>query len=478
MLLTHGYFLAEDPREQRIMKPYPPLGILSIAAWLRQRGMDVELFDTTFATWPQFQQHLLDNPPQVVGIYTNLMTKLNVLRAVGFIKGTPALRHTKVVLGGPEIRHHAERFLQHGADVVAIGEGEQTMEELLRCIKEGGELEQVAGIAFLRGGQLIRTPERALLRSIDELPIPFREGIPLERYLQTWKQHHGASSISISTMRGCPYTCRWCSRAVYGGTYRRRSPAAVADEMEQLRDRYNPDSLWFVDDVFTINHRWLEGFAAELAARKLRIPYECITRADRLNERAVELLKTTGCFRVWIGAESGSQRVVDAMDRRVKVEQVRQMVQLSKRHGIQTGTFIMVGYPGETEADILETIHHLKVSNPDHYTITVAYPITGTPLFNEVQSQLISPPEWAASTDRDLEFERPYSRRYYRFAISRITHEVQAHKLANGSGNGSVLARLNHQARAVAAAMAMRFERRFGTATSAQNSLPNSPTKT
>lgn len=463
MLLTHGYFLAEDPREQRIMKPYPPLGILSIAAWLRQRGVDVELFDTTFATWEQFRQRLLGNPPAVVGIYTNLMTKLNVLRAVRFIKGTPALRGTKIVLGGPEIRHHAERFLQHGADVVVIGEGEQTMEELLRCINAGGELDEVAGIAFLRDGQLLRTAERTLLRSIDDLPIPFREGIALERYLETWKRHHGTSSVSISTMRGCPYTCRWCSRAVYGGTYRRRSPAVVADEMEQIRNRYNPDALWFVDDVFTINHRWLEGFAAELAARNLRIPYECITRADRLNERAVELLRATGCFRVWIGAESGSQRVVDAMDRRVKVEQVREMIQLSKRHGIQAGTFIMVGYPGETEEDILETIHHLKVSDPDHYTITVAYPITGTPLFDEVRSQLVSVPEWAAATDRDLDFQRTYSRRYYRFAISRITHEVQAHKLAQGPA----LPRLKHRLRAAGAALAMRIERRFGTAAGA-----------
>lgn len=444
------------------MKPYPPLGILSIAAWLRQRGFAVELFDTTFSTWPQFQQHLLGNPPDVIGIYTNLMTKLNVLRTIQFIKGTPALRNTKIVLGGPEIRHHAERFLQHGADVVVIGEGEQTMEELLRCMDDNGELEEVAGIAFLQDNQVIRTAERTLLRSIDDLPIPFREGIVLERYLEVWKQYHGTSSVSISTMRGCPYTCRWCSRAVYGGTYRRRSPAAVADEMEHIRDRYHPDALWFVDDVFTINHRWLEGFASELAKRDLRIPYECITRADRLNERAVELLKTTGCFRVWIGAESGSQRIIDAMDRRVKVEQVREMIQLSKHYGIQTGTFIMVGYPGETEEDILETIHHLKASNPDHYTLTVAYPITGTPLFDEVQSQLIAPPEWATSTDRDLDFQRPYSRRYYRFAISRITHEVQAYKLANGP----MLPRIKHRLRAAGAAVAMRLERSLRTATS------------
>ena len=207
--------------------------------------------------------------------------------------------------------------------------------------------------------------------------MPKRDAVDLRPYLDAWRSHHGSNAISISTMRGCPYSCRWCSRAVYGGSYRRRSPLLVVDEIQEIVARYAPDSLWFVDDVFTINHRWIEEFAAEMARRGLRVPYECITRADRLNERMVTLLQQSGCFRVWIGAESGSQKILDAMDRRVTVAQVRDMIQLSKKHGIQTGTFIMLGYPGETEADIEATIEHLKSADPDQFTITVSYPIRG-----------------------------------------------------------------------------------------------------
>jgi radical SAM superfamily enzyme YgiQ (UPF0313 family) len=298
-----------------------------------------------------------------------------------------------------------------------------------------------------------------LLKNIDELPIPKRDAIDLRRYLDTWKQHHGMNAISISTMRGCPFSCRWCSRAVYGDSYRRRSPKNVASEMELLRDTYHPDTLWFVDDVFTINHRWLEEFAAELQGRNLKIPYECITRADRLNERAVELLKESGCFRVWIGAESGSQKILDAMDRRVTVQQVREMIQLSRQYGIETGTFIMLGYPGETEEDIEATIDHLKQSNPDHYTVTVAYPIAGTPFFEDVHADIVDPLPWETSTDRDIEIRRPYSKRYYQYAMSRVFNEVQMHKLELASNQAS-LQYARHRMKAMAARMGMQWERR------------------
>ena len=174
------------------------------------------------------------------------------------------------------------------------------------------------------------------------------------------KKHHGNSALTISTQRGCPYTCKWCSTAVYGQSYRRRSPQNVVDEISEIVQTYNPDSLWFVDDVFTVSHKWLESFANELESRKMNVRFECITRADRMNENVVQLLKRAGCFRVWIGAESGSQKVIDLMDRRVDVNQVRKMIQLSKKCGIKAGTFIMLGYPGETEEDIFETLKPFK----------------------------------------------------------------------------------------------------------------------
>src|SRR6185295_10714731 len=192
----------------------------------------------------------------------------------------------------------------------------------------------------------------------------------------------------------------------------------------------HPDSLWFVDDVFTINHKWLEGLTEELERRGVKVPYECITRADRLNEKSVALLRRSGCFRVWIGAESGSQKILDAMDRRVTVEQVRSMIHLAKQHGIETGTFIMLGYPGETEADIDATIEHLKRADPDQFTITVAYPIKGTPYYEQIQEDIVETRPWEVTTDRDLHLRRPQSPLYYKFAVDRVVNEVRSHQLA------------------------------------------------
>jgi radical SAM superfamily enzyme YgiQ (UPF0313 family) len=300
-----------------------------------------------------------------------------------------------------------------------------------------------------------------LIKSLDDLPIPKRDAVELRPYLEAWRAHHGKNAISISTMRGCPYTCRWCSRAVYGGSYRRRSPRLVADEIQGIVDRYNPDSLWFVDDVFTINHRWIEEFASEVEERNLRVPYECITRADRLNERMVTLLRRSGCFRVWIGAESGSQKILDAMDRRVTVEQVRNMIQLSKKHGIETGTFIMLGYPGETEADIEATIEHLKRADPDQFTITVSYPITGTPFYDDVRNEIIDPGPWATSTDRDIKLRGRRSSFYYRFAVSRVVNEVRQHQAARRAGTSLSLSVAKHRARALVARAGMRLDSAF-----------------
>jgi radical SAM superfamily enzyme YgiQ (UPF0313 family) len=212
-------------------------------------------------------------------------------------------------------------------------------------------------------------------------------------------------------------------------SYRRRSAQNVCDELELIQKEYNPDTLWFVDDVFTISHKWLNEFNRELRERNLKVKYECITRADRLDEEVIKVLKASGCFRVWIGAESGSQKVIDLMDRRVDVKQVREMIKLAQKHGIQAGTFIMLGYPGETEEDIEETIIHLKESNPEYFTITVAYPIKGTELFAEIEAVQTNNFKWDANSDRDRDFRRTYNRKYYDFAVRRVTNEVNFNKM-------------------------------------------------
>lgn len=441
VLYTHGYFICDDPKEQQIMKPYPPLGLLYLSAWLDKHGVENEVFDTTFSTKNDLKDHLLHSRPRIVALYANLMTKLNVLEIAAFIRREESLRDTLIVMGGPDVTHNAADYLTHGADLIVIGEGEQTMLEI--CLSAGNEgdrdLERflhIPGIAFLQpGGLLFKTPPREKLRDIDTLPLPNRHKIDLHQYLDAWKRAHGHNAVSISTQRGCPYTCRWCSTAVYGQSYRRRSPEKVVDEIVFLQERYKFDLIWFVDDVFTVSHKWLGEFRDELHRRNVSVQFECITRADRLNAEVIGILKECGCFRVWIGAESGSQRIIDAMDRRVDVQQVGAMIRTAGAAGIQTGTFIMLGYPGETEQDIRDTVQHLKAANPDLFTITVAYPIKGTGLYEEVQSVTISGLPWAESTDRDLDFRRTYPRKYYDYAVRWTVNAVHWHK-ARRSGRG------------------------------------------
>jgi radical SAM superfamily enzyme YgiQ (UPF0313 family) len=430
VLLTHGYFIAEDAKEQQIMRPYPPLGLLYISAFLNQEQIINSVFDSTFSDKASLFAEIEAEKPDVLAIYTNLMTKLNVLHIAKRVKAL--YPNIKVVMGGPDVSYNTANYLKHGADFVVIGEGENTMLELAHFLEQTPEKlpHEIGGLAFFNeAGDEVKTAARVKVRDIDELPIPNRDAIPIEKYLKAWKGRHGQSALNVSTQRGCPYTCKWCSTAVYGQSYRRRSPEKVVEELREIKEKYNPDTIWFVDDVFTVSHKWLKAFSAELERQQVRIPFECISRADRMNEEVIALLKQAGCFRVWIGAESGSQKIIDAMDRRVSVDQVRTMIQETRKAGIEAGTFIMLGYPGETEEDIEETIHHLKVSNPDHFTITVAYPIKGTSLYDEIAEKKTAGPEWHLSTDRDIDFERTYSREYYDYAVRKVISEVNYYKL-------------------------------------------------
>lgn len=425
VFLTHAYFLNDDPKEKEIMRPYPPLGLLYIASFLEKNEVPCRVFDSTFSHFENLKETLLEEKPAIVCMYVNLMTRLRVLDVITFIKAS--LPQTQIILGGPDVRYNAEELLLHGANYIIIGEGELTSLELITAIQKNqpATIDSIQGLAFLKDGLIHFTEERVKLKIIDELPFPARDKIDLNAYQEVWRKHHNMSTISISTMRGCPYTCKWCSRAVYGLSYRRRSPELVVDEIEHIYNTYQPDSLWFVDDVFTVNHKWLRQFHELIKKRGLKISYECISRADRMNEEVIALLKESGCFRVWIGAESGSQKVIDLMDRRVDVNKVRDMILATREAGMEAGTFIMLGYPGETEEDILETIHHLKTSNPHHFTITVAYPIKGTELFTEIEHKQTKNFNWTENTDRDRDFERAYNRKYYDYAVRRVVNEVK-----------------------------------------------------
>ncbi|VXC18858.1 B12-binding domain-containing radical SAM protein [Flavobacterium sp. 9AF] len=432
ILFTHAYYLSDDPKEQKIMKPYPPLGLLYVSAYLKSKKLDNLVFDTTFTSQDEQLQYILNEQPKIICIYTNLMTKIEVIKLIKIVK-TTSFGFPKIILGGPDVSYNIENYLKSGADFLVIGEGEETTHELCDAVLQNKEFSTINGIAFLENNSVIQTPSRKKFKELDELPLPNREAINMQIYLDTWKKNHGQSSMTISTQRGCPYTCKWCSTAVYGQSYRRRPAEQVAAEMKMLKEKYHPDAIWFVDDVFTVSHKWLLNFKEEVVKQEALIPFECITRAERLNDEILAILKEIGCFRIWIGAESGSQKIIDLMDRRVDVNVVKEAIQKTNKLGIETGTFIMLGYPGETEKDIMETIHYLKEANPTHYTITIAYPIKGTSLYNEIESKITNAPDWETSTDRDIDFKRTYSRKFYDYAVSKVVNEVEFYKKRNSN---------------------------------------------
>src|ERR1700677_3360903 len=428
ILLTHGYFLYEDPKELQIMKPYPPLGILYICSHLRKKGLSAEVFDSTFSSRQELFELLRQGPPSVIGIYANLMTRPNVIEILRVAKESG----WQTIVGGPEPSAYVHEYLAAGADVVVIGEGEITLEELVPALQSHAveNLHQIDGIAFQSlEGSVVRTKPRAQIGDIDAQPWPARESIDMAKYVEVWRKHHGMGSVSLITARGCPYHCRWCSHEVFGKTHRRRKPVSVADELEWLIDRYQPDMAWMADDVFTIHPGWLSQYADELKRRRLRLPFECISRADRLNPRVVETLAEMGCFRVWIGSESGSQRVLDAMERGVTVEQVQSAVALCRSRGIQTGMFLMWGYEGEELEDIEATVQHVKRTNPDIFFTTVAYPIKGTPYFAEVAGRVEAPKPWNVSSDREFRVRGRHSRRFYSFADRLLRSEVEIERM-------------------------------------------------
>jgi len=425
VVLTHAYFIQDDLGEQKVMKPYPPLGLLYVSAFLKNNGIEVLVFDSTFSSQEDWKAYMAKERPEVVFFYANLITKPITLELIAFLKNeySPLL-----YAGGPDVTYNAENYLHHGLDALIIGEGEQTALELVNTNGNRSLWKEINGLSFLEAGKVMTTSPRTKIRDLSELGFPDRESIDFEKYLSTWETHHGVRMANINTQRGCPYTCKWCSTAVYGQSYRRRPVEEVVDEIEYLKRTYGVNGLWFVDDVFTVSHKWIEALYKEFVRRGLTIPFEIITRAERLNEKVLNLLKEMGCFRIWIGAESGSQKIIDAMDRRVLVEEVAQRIRQTQEVGMEAGTFIMLGYPGEGLKEILETVEYLKSAMPNQLTTTIAYPIKGTSLYEEVSDTLIIPDVWKQHTDRDLDFSRKHPKAFYRMGLRYLLSSVKMQK--------------------------------------------------
>ncbi len=430
ILFTHSYFLRFDPKEYGAMMPYAPLGTLYAAAYLRSRGLKCQLFDSMLASDPGEISLYLDRySPKIVVIYDddfNYLTKMCLERMREAAFRMTALAKTRgctVIVHGSDPADHAESYIDHGADFVVLGEGEITLSELVSAVKDGShDVGKIQGIAYRDKSGLERSVKRPLLHDLDTLPFPARDFIDFRSYRKAWERH-GYFSTNIVTTRGCPFHCNWCAKPIYGQVYHSRSPENVIAEMLQIRENIRPDHLWFCDDIFGLKPGWVEKFAGLLSGEKGKIPFKCLSRADLLlRDDTIRNLGRAGCHTVWIGAESGSQKILDAMEKGTTIEQIRLSASQLRTSGIRVGFFLQFGYPGEDREDIDKTLRLVKECKPDEIGISVSYPLPGTPFFEKVRSELGEKQNWVDSQDLHLMFRGTYVPDFYRM-LHTVTHK-------------------------------------------------------
>jgi anaerobic magnesium-protoporphyrin IX monomethyl ester cyclase len=435
ILLTHGYFLTDGRNDRQSTRPYPPLGLLYVSAYLKKNNIEHQVFDSTFTFKKDLIDYVKKEKPEIIGFYVNLMTRPKILEIISEIRKDQNTANSKIVLGGPDVTYNIKNYLENGADYLVIGEGEITFFELIKALDDKKNIDTVNGIAYKNANDnIISTPRRQRIKEIDILGFPNLEAIKLQKYFEIWNNRYGYPSLNISTQRGCPYSCNWCSKGVFGTSLVQRSVESVVAEIEYLIKTYNIKYITFVEDLFTIQKEWVKKLCFLVLQKKLTISFECTTRAEHLDEELIYFMKKAGFKQIWIGAENGSQKVIDAMNTKSNLNQINRTMQMLKKVGIRTGTFIMLGYPGETKEDIFQTMKFLKQSNPDNYAISLSYPINGTHFYAEVNFTKV--PEWKSSSDRDIDFKRTYNRLFYDFAIRWIVNEFNFYKNVS---NGSIL---------------------------------------
>ncbi|MEZ5287296.1 MAG: radical SAM protein [Vicinamibacterales bacterium] len=434
VLFGQAYYLRFDPKLRRAAQPYPPLGTLYAAAYLRERGHAVGLFDAMLAdSVEEWRSALGRARPRLAVIYEdsfNYLSKMCLLRmreaALRMIDHAREHR-TPVLVSGSDATDHPEVYLARGASAVILGEGEATLADLAGRVLSTRAVEGTPGAAWLDDdGAVRRGPNRPLLRSLDDLPRPAWDLVDVARYRRIWRGRHGYHSMNVATTRGCPFHCNWCAKPIYGQRYAVRSVERVVEEIEWLDRVYAPDHLTFVDDVFGLQPAWVHAFAARLQERGLRTPFRCLMRADQVTPAVAASLAVAGCRTVWMGAESGSQRVLDAMEKGLRVEDIRTARARLGAAGIDVGLFLQFGYPGETWDDVQATLGLVRELAPADVGVSVSYPLPGTRFYDRVQRDLGDKRNWTDSDDLATMYRATFPPSFYRWTHHAVHAERRA----------------------------------------------------
>jgi len=431
ILFTHSYFYKLDEKQWKFKQPYPPLGTIQAASVMRAQGYQVSLFDTNLKDDPKEIIPLLQREqPKYVVIYDdgfNYLTKmcLTNMREAAFIMAEESKKHgCTVIVSSSDAADHYKKYFEHQVDYVVKGEGEETLKELIGTLEEGRDTTSIQGIVYKKDSEAILTAARPVLRELDALPLPAWDLVDIESYRSLWLRHHGYFSMNLATTRGCPFKCNWCAKPIYGNRYTSRSPAHVVNEIELLLNNYAPDHFWMSDDIFGLKPGWVQEFNELVNAKQLKFKYKIQSRVDLLlQEDTLNALAQSGAETIWVGAESGSQKILDAMDKGTTVQQIYEATKCMKLKGIRVAFFLQFGYLGETQKDIDATLKMVLDLMPDEMGISVSYPLPGTKFYEKVKDQLREKQNWSDSNDLSMMFQSTFSSAYYK-ELHRYIHAV------------------------------------------------------
>jgi radical SAM superfamily enzyme YgiQ (UPF0313 family) len=448
VLVTHSYHLPYDPKQLRKMQPYMPLATLYAATALKDNGFSVAAFDPMLKDPSHgFLRSLAEHKPAIVAVYEddfNFLSKmcLTRMREIAWRMAAAARAIGAItIVHGSDATDHPAMFLENGFDYVCCGEAEETLVQLCRSILRGERallpdgLLKLDGLVMLNdGGQIISGPQRlAKNPRWTELSFAARDLIDLEPYRRAWTDAHGYFSVNMVSSRGCPYHCNWCAKPISGNRFQLRPPAAVAAEIKFLKESVGAQHIWFGDDIFALDHEWVRDFAAEVTRSGASLPFKIQSRANLMTAETVENLQLAGCSEVWMGVESGSQAVLDAMDKGLDLSSVVAARTRLKSAGIRACYFLQFGYPGETWRELRQTISFVRQTRPDDIGVSFSYPLPGTVFYERVREQLGPKRNWADSDDLCIMFKASHNTDFYRVVRNALHAEVDSWSLAKST---------------------------------------------
>lgn len=447
ILVCHSYFLRLDQKQIARAKPYPPLATLQVVSLLREAGHQVSFFDAMLAEGiEEYHQLLTSETPQVVLFYEdnfNFLSKMclaTMRRAACDMIGSARRAKARIIAAGPDVSDAPGPYLRAGADLALVGEGLSALLELLPRIDSQPHINiealvrGMSGVASLSADKVVAASGGRGMALAESAGLAAWDLVDMERYRAVWMKAHGYFSLNMAASRGCSFRCTWCSKPIWGNQYLQRSPLEVAAEMAHLKRTFNPDHIWFADDIFGFRVDWVAQFSAATREADAQIPFSIQTRADLISERMAVALRDAGCKEAWIGAESGSQKVLDAMNKGTTVSEILTARERLKSVGIRVGFFIQLGYINEQLEDILATRELLASAQPDEIGVSVSYPLPGTRFYDLVKAQMRAKTHWHESNDLDMMFHGTYTSDFYR-SIRDLLHDQVSFQMTAASAS-------------------------------------------